>query len=120
MICPRCNREYRAGVTRCTRCGVDLVDLFSPARAGASPDDRLRSEYVVIATTERPLEEGQIGSFLEANGIPVQIRGGSSLREHGLNIGGGVQILVPEEFAEEALELLETAARGDLEIDPTD
>jgi hypothetical protein len=38
MFCPQCNAEYRPGFTRCSDCGVDLVqDPPHFALAGASP-----------------------------------------------------------------------------------
>ena len=41
MFCPRCEAEYRPGFSRCSDCGVDLVDSLEqkPARSRPSVDD---------------------------------------------------------------------------------
>ncbi len=75
-----------------------------------------------MATVQGLLEEGQIRSFLEANGISVQLQGETLRRVDGIYVNGigAVRILVPRELARTALDLLAKADRGELEIDAED
>src|SRR5262249_4698843 len=118
MFCPQCKAEYQPGYTRCGDCDVELVDqLPSPAASKVTADPA----YVVVATVQGSLEEGQITSFLEAHGIPTEIRSEGFRYRHGITINGlgAAQVLVPQEFAIKALDLLAKADRGELEI-PTE
>jgi hypothetical protein len=117
MYCPRCQAEYVPGVTRCGDCGIELVDHLAPQPA--APADSGDAGYVVIATVQGPLEEGQILSFLRANGIPAEVRGEGVRQVYGLTLNGlgAAQVLVPRHLALDARELLERADRGELEID---
>jgi hypothetical protein len=74
------------------------------------------SEYVVIANASGAYEDSQICSFLEANGIPAQIRSNTQRKPYSMGIWP-VQIVVPREFAFAARQLLETADRGVLKIE---
>ena len=67
-------------------------------------------------------DEGQIRAFLEANGIPTQVRGEALRMTHGLSVDGigAVQVLVPHHLAEAARDLLEQAERGELRIEDDD
>lgn len=121
MFCPQCKAEYRPGFIRCSDCDIDLVD-----RLPDEPDDRIEpqdvspTDLVVVATVHDPIEEGQICSFLQANGIPAQPRGETALRKaYGLGMGF-VEILVPRELADAARELLDKADRGEFNIDASD
>jgi|SRR5579859_832590 hypothetical protein len=41
MICPKCKVEYREGFTKCSDCGVSLVDRLDPSEpTGPSKQDR--------------------------------------------------------------------------------
>ena len=119
MFCPRCTAEYRQGFTRCGDCDIELVDHLPPDAVDS--EEAEDSVYVVVATVQSSLEEGQICSFLEANGIPAQVRG-EALRKVGINVNaiGSAQILVPRELAGTALDLLTKADRGELRIDAAD
>ena len=39
------------------------------------PDDSAYSDYVVVATVQGLIEEAQVCSFLQGNGIPTRVRG---------------------------------------------
>jgi hypothetical protein len=128
MFCPQCKAEYRPGFIRCSDCGVDLVDRLPDEQddlIGAQQDDLIDSpnldppDFVVIATVHNPLEEGQICSFLQANGIPAQPKSETLKRTHGMGIGF-VEILVPRELADAARDLLDKADRGEFGIDASD
>ena len=118
MFCPESKAEYRPGFTRCSDCQVELVDELKeldsvePSEVPGSGS----SDYIVIANAPGLYEDSQICSFLEANGIPTQIRTNNTPRRpYGIGIWP-VQILVPREFAFAARQLLEKADRGFFEI----
>ena len=74
--------------------------------------------YVFVSTVQGQFAEGQIRAFLEANGIPTQVRGETLRSTYGISIGGigAVDILVPRDRADEARELLTRADRGDFRL----
>ena|SRR3989442_7191458 len=120
MFCPECKAEYRPGFTRCNDCQVELVEVLEEShrvKSGEVPDAE-DSDYVVIATARGPLEDSQICSFLEANGIPAQVRTDSLRKTHSIGIWA-TQILVPRAFAFAARALLAKADHGSLEIEET-
>ena len=121
MFCPECKAEYRPGFVRCKDCDVELVDFLpSEPEITKSTDD---SPYVAVANAHGPLEEGQISSFLEAHGIPVQVQGAElrGLSDVYNSLGHrGIEILVPRDQAITALDLLAKANRGELEIEGSD
>jgi len=114
MFCPECKAEYRAGFTRCSDCDVDLVEQLEDSEI----DEHEDPDYVPISSAQGMLEEGQIRSFLEANGIPTQVAGEAVRRTHGLTLDGlgAARILVPRALASTARDLLRKADRGDLKI----
>ena len=116
MFCPRCKAEYREGFSRCAECDVELVDNLP---ADAVEDDVF---YVAVATAQGPREEGQITSFLEGHGIPAQVRGEGVRKVYGFTLNGlgASQILVPRNLAAAAVDLLERADRGELQIPAAD
>ena len=120
MFCPRCRAEYRTGFVRCNDCDVELVDHLAPDTG--EPGHTKESDYVVVTTVQGPLEEGQISAFLEGSGIPTQVIGEGVRRVYGLTLNGmgAAQVLVPRQFAITAIDLLEKAKRGELEIDAED
>jgi hypothetical protein len=93
---------------RCNGCDIELVDHLPPEPSQSEGVEE--PEYVVIGIAQNPLEHSQIRSFLEGNGIPVEI-------------SGAFQILVPRHLEAAARELLAQAEHGDLQIeaerDPT-
>ena len=72
---------------------------------------------VFVAAGE--IEAQQIRAFLDAHGIPSRFRGEALRKTHGLTLDGlgQVEILVPEEFVEQARELLASADAGELAIE---
>ncbi len=75
---------------------------------------------VFVASGE--IEAQQIRAFLEAHGIPCVFRGEALRKTHGLTLDGlgQVEILVSEEFAAQAHELLASADAGELALDDED
>ena len=117
MFCPECKSEFRPGFIRCEECDVELVDHLPPDADGSETTEY--ADYVVVATVRGCVEEGQICSFLEANGIPAQARGETFRKVYAIR-DGPVKILVPRKFVITALDLLKKADRGELEIDAPD
>jgi len=74
--------------------------------------------YVVVSTVQGQFVEGQLRSFLEANGVPTQVRGETLRTTHGISIDGigSVEILVPRDMAELARELLMQVERGEFAL----
>jgi hypothetical protein len=118
MFCPQCKAEYRPGFVRCADCDVELVDCLpqDAVESGTTED----SDYTVIRAVQGALEEGQICSFLQAYGIPTQVRSVGFRKTYAVSINGGgaIQILVPRDLAVTAIDLLAKADRGELEIAP--
>jgi len=110
-------RNTAKGFTRCSDCNIELVDHL-PAHAAASKglDD---GEYVVVATVQGQFQDGQICSFLEANGIPARVECETFRKVYGLGMES-VQILVPQRLAATARHLLRQAEGGKLMIDTGD
>jgi hypothetical protein len=77
------------------------------------------TEPVVVATVQGEIEEQQVRAFLEAHGIPTLVRGEALRKTHAFILDGlgEVTILVAEEHAADARELLAAVDRGELTLD---
>jgi len=75
---------------------------------------------IVVYTVPGQFAEGQVRAFLEANGIPTQVRGETLRTTHGISIDGlgRVEILVPHDQVDEARELLTYAEAGEFSLVP--
>ena len=75
--------------------------------------------YVVISIVQGQFVEAQIKAFLEAHGIPCQLRGEALRVTHAISVDGigAAEVLVPADRADEARDLLARADRGELAID---
>jgi len=82
----------------------------------------MTNPYVVVSTVQGQFAEGQMRAFLEANGIPTQVRGETLRTTHGISVDGlgSVEILVPRDRADDARELLAQADRGELTLTDED
>ena len=82
------------------------------------PDDSAYSDYVVVATVQGLIEEAQVCSFLQGNGIPTRVRGEALRKTHSITVDGigAAEVEVPAQFAQAARELIEMADRGELEL----
>lgn len=97
--CPGCGYEYEDGIVACPTCGEELLD--EPPETGAA-----YREMIEVARLADPREAELLAGELEAAGIPVRLAD-----EHGAELFAGagaveVRVLVPEEWAEEARELI--------------
>jgi Putative prokaryotic signal transducing protein len=81
---------------------------------------------VAVSTVQGQFAEEQVRAFLEANGIPTEVRGETLRTTYGISVDGigRVEILVPGDRADEARDLLKQADTGALSLvadeDPPD
>jgi hypothetical protein len=78
----------------------------------------MENDYVVVGTVHGQFAEAQLRGFLESKGIPTQVRGETLRTALPVSIDGlgAVDILVPRDRADAALELIERADHGDFSI----
>jgi hypothetical protein len=76
------------------------------------------SNYTKVYTANGQLQAETIRIFLESFGIDARILQESAGAVYGLTVGpmGETQVIVPEEQAQNALELLAEMEKGDFEI----
>jgi hypothetical protein len=72
----------------------------------AEAEARDYTELVLLVHAGNPAEAELIKSELEANGIPAMIEGEGAGVAGIPDVGAGVPVLVPEEFADQAAELI--------------
>jgi len=106
-FCPACGAEYRAGITRCPDCEVDLVD--SLVEEETEPD--IESEAVLLLTTSDTITAEILVEALKENDIPCLMRSGAGTYSGIISITPsmkGISIYVPESALDEAVEIAET------------
>ena len=71
-------------------------------------------QFIAVSTVQGQFAEEQIRAFLEANGIPTEVRGETLRTTYGISVDGigRVEILVPGDRADEARDLLEQVESG--------
>lgn len=76
-----------------------------------------RKDFVVVYKAQGELEANVIKSHLECEGIPVMLQYESAGRVFGLTVDGlgEVRILVPQELAEEARQIIKPREFGEAE-----
>jgi hypothetical protein len=76
--------------------------------------------FIAVSTVQGQFAEGQVRAFLEAHGIPTQVRSETLRTTYGISIDGlgRVEILVPADKADEARDLLNQAEAGALSLVP--
>jgi hypothetical protein len=74
--------------------------------------------FIHVCAVQGQFAEAQVRAFLEANGIPTQVRGETLRTTHGISIDGlgSVEILVPADKADQARDLLNQAEAGALSL----
>jgi uncharacterized Zn ribbon protein len=82
MICPKCRNEFRTGFTRCSECGVDLVDeqVEEVGDEGSAADD----ELVSVLETQDSLFLHKLVTKLESKNIPYLLQSGTAFGWNGL------------------------------------
>jgi hypothetical protein len=112
--CVECGSEYQDHVTECADCpGSQLVDAAEMRRRGLPlPHERDTREFVRVGTAEDPLTSEEFVRVLEIEHIPVFSRPRRGGTVDVLTTGASLpwwEILVPEEHAARATELLAQA-----------
>ena len=75
-------------------------------------------EPVVVATVQGEIEEQQLRTFLDANGIPTVVRGEALRKTHAFILDGlgAVEIMVAPEHVVAARDLIAKVEAGELEL----
>ncbi len=116
MYCPRCESQYRPGITTCSDCGTPLVDSLPSPQAFAAP----AIEPEVVFADSKPELIAIARSILMSAGIEHGVRGegvqdlfGWGRFPSGVNAFiGPVKIVVAPEQAADAKVLLSNVATG--------
>jgi hypothetical protein len=112
MFCPECNAEYRPGFTRCTDCGVDLVnEPPHSALAGQPPPhagDPNEDPFCSFWKGEDARVHAELCEVLEEAGIPNKT---VFRRDHLFNLSNyaGYQVGVPFSMFEKAEKAVQRA-----------
>jgi len=116
---------YREGLTELAA-QVAVSELNSrgvmppeiPSAEEAAPEE-YAGDLVVVARRSTPTEAHILQARLHAAGLPAVVTDAGLVQANSLLTVavGGVRVLVPEAFVEEALELVAALERGDLELD---
>lgn len=118
--CPQCRYEYETEVMVCPDCNVTLVDSMPERGAAAMSPDR---SWVVMGQVASQMKSEMAKGSLDSNNIPsVILSAGMSGPQRGANPAGslfhggavGNVIMVPREFREDALIILEAVLGEDL------
>jgi len=102
--CQKCKTEYRGGVTRCSDCGSELVEVLQQIEEYPKND----SESFLMSVRDR-IEADIVEGFLNSNGIPVlrKYKGAGAFVDLYLGISyTGVDLYVPRSMLEHAKEIL--------------
>lgn len=119
-FCPRCKYEYAEGTLLCPDCNEKLVDaLPSSTTSAVQPDD----SWVVVGRVQSEVRSEMAKGALDSNNIPSVVlsnlfsaygKGMDLMWNLGTSDKEGSAILVPREFREEALVVLEAVLGDDL------
>jgi hypothetical protein len=114
-FCPKCHSEYRLGFTRCTDCGLELIESLPEEK----PEEfhQAEVELVELATFPNSSEAEMIQELLEDNDISTVLRG--DVDPLGLASGAeSITLLVEEADLVEAQKLYEDYFAGEGEEEP--
>jgi hypothetical protein len=106
MFCPQCKSEYRFGFTRCSDCGLVLVDRMPADIPAVTPKGDAQAEFVIVRSYANEFDADLDKTVLDTAGIE------STVTSH--DTGGGspalgwrrIDLLVTSEDAKEASDLL--------------
>lgn len=103
MICPVCEAEYRAGLTRCPDDNAELVERLNPATAR----DHSEARFVPLHNVGSPAEAEMVNDLLRQNDIRsvVQSGGADALSPLLSATAPGAVVLVDERDLDRAQEL---------------
>jgi hypothetical protein len=102
MYCPSCRAEFREGFSRCEDCDTALVETL--------PEEEVKPGYIQVATVFTEGEIALLKSRLDNAGIDYYFHGEQAHRLAPLPFAA--RLMVREDFAEEAEELLRSPGEG--------
>ena len=110
MWCPKCKAEYREGFTKCSDCGLPLVNKLAPElheEAGPAPLRNIE-RLITVAKFINIVDADLARAKLEGDGIKVFMADENTVRVNWLYSAAidGVKIQVMESDAERAREIL--------------
>jgi hypothetical protein len=107
MYCPRCQIEYRDGFTKCSDCGVRLIEGSAPLPPPDAFDPALG--LTVVLETSNPVQLAMAKGVLDDNGIPYFILGQIATLVQGVDpfLFKREKVQVPCDREQEARTLLE-------------
>jgi len=73
-FCPNCEAEYKAGITFCSDCNLELVAELNPK---TRIHDLERGNPVAFQTFKTSTEAEMVGDVLSRNGVRSFVEGGS-------------------------------------------
>lgn len=102
MFCPKCKCEYREGFTKCSDCGISLVDeLLIEVKPKNAKVEYIDLEFIL--STLKYTDVALIKSIFEGEGITHYIQG----EDMGVAPGGiPARVLVKKDQVDEAKTLL--------------
>jgi hypothetical protein len=102
-FCPDCEAEYRAGVTVCPDCNVELVEELTPQ---TKLHDTSEGEPVALQSFKSGAEAEMVSELLERNGIRSFVEGGEFAVIPG-SFSQEVVVMVDERDLQRAIEIYE-------------
>jgi len=111
MFCPNCRSEYRAGVTRCADCDVDLVDELPP-----EPEPEW-VEFEEVLSTYNLADIALIKSLLEEAGMKYYFENENFV--HLSSLALPARLMVPKNQTAKTLELLKDVELNYMAISQT-
>jgi len=121
MYCPNCKDEYREGFVSCARCDVALVAELPKEPPKEISEEITHANWQHLFTVSNDMEASFIESFLDGENIPVYkkpIGIGAYMQVVAGQTNFGIQILVPEDCLEKAIEVVK--AYRETELPETD
>jgi hypothetical protein len=102
MWCPQCKTEYRFGFTRCSDCGVPLVNLLTVEPARRQDDTQL----IVLRTFSTEFDANLAKGALEAAGIDSMVQGARARTSDFERLAAGISLVVRADDVEDAEKIL--------------
>lgn len=102
-FCPNCEAEYRAGITVCPDCDVELVPELTPE---TKVHDTSGGEPVPLQSFKSSAEAEMVSELLERNGIRSFVEGGEFAVIPG-SFSQEVVVMVDERDLDRAIEIYE-------------
>ena len=102
-FCPNCEAEYRAGITTCPDCNIELVPALTPEN---KVHDTSEGEPVPLRSFKTSAEAEMVSETLNQNGVRSFVEGGEFAVIPG-SFSQEVVVMVDERDLDRAIELYE-------------